>query len=58
MGSFGYYAHEFKTALNLVKTKKINLIDMVTDIYSLEEVNEAFARQMDSDNSVKVCFKC
>ena len=56
-GAFGYFSQEFRTAINLVKNKKIHLKRMISHTYPIEQVLEAFEKQLDSSNSIKVCFQ-
>jgi 2-desacetyl-2-hydroxyethyl bacteriochlorophyllide A dehydrogenase len=55
-GAFGYFSKEFQTAISLVKSKKVNLKGMISHTYPIDKVLEAFEKQLDSANSVKVCF--
>jgi 2-desacetyl-2-hydroxyethyl bacteriochlorophyllide A dehydrogenase len=55
-GSFGYI-NEFPTAIDLVKKGKIQLNELVSHLYPIDQVNEAFEKQSDSSASIKVCFQ-
>ena len=56
----GLYAftYEYPEALELLRTGKIDLHPMISHVFPLEEINEAFKTQMDTHNSVKVIVKC
>ena len=56
----GLYAftYEYPQCLDLLKTGAIDLTPMISDVYPLEKINDAFERQMDAQNSVKVIIKC
>lgn len=52
------FTYEYPEALELLRTGKVDLRPMVSDIFPLEEINAAFEKQMDAQNSVKVIVKC
>lgn len=56
----GLYAftYEYPQCLELLKSGKIDLHPMISDVYPLEKINKAFEKQMDVHNSVKVIVKC
>lgn len=56
----GMYAftYEYPEALELLRRGKIDLHPMISHIFPLEKINEAFEMQKDAQNSVKVIVKC
>jgi threonine dehydrogenase-like Zn-dependent dehydrogenase len=56
-GSYAYI-YDFEESIALLASGKVQLKPLVSDIYKLDDINEAFARQMDTKNSIKVLMDC
>jgi 2-desacetyl-2-hydroxyethyl bacteriochlorophyllide A dehydrogenase len=54
-GSFAY-VDEFPTAIDLVSSGKVNVNELISHLYSIDDVTEAFEKQLNSSESVKVVF--
>ncbi len=52
------FTYEYPEALELLRTGRIDLHPMISHIYPLDQVNEAFQKQMAAEESVKVVVKC
>ena len=53
LGTFGY-RHEFSQAIELLRTGKVELEQLVTDRFSLAQTGEGFERQLAKDEAMKV----
>jgi L-iditol 2-dehydrogenase len=56
-GSYAYI-YDFEESIALISSGKVRLKPMVSDIYKLDDINEAFEKQMDTKNSIKVLMDC
>jgi len=56
-GSYAY-VHEYSESIALVAAGKVNLNALITDVFPLDQIHEAFERQLDIHNSVKVILDC
>lgn len=52
------YVNEFEEAVALLASGKVNLAPVITHVYPMDRITEAFQMQMDSKNSVKVLVEC
>ncbi len=52
------FIYEYPTALELLRSGKVNLHPIISHVFPLEKINEAFKQQMDVQNSVKVIVQC
>ena len=57
LGSYAYI-NEFEEAISLVSSGKIHLEPLITHIYPLNQIQEAFETQLDTSKSVKVLIDC
>ncbi|MBY0149135.1 zinc-binding dehydrogenase [Neobacillus niacini] len=55
-GSFAYNT-EFKTAIDLLSSGKVNAEALISHLYPIDEVTAAFEKQLKANESVKVCFE-
>ncbi|MDR7238094.1 zinc-dependent alcohol dehydrogenase [Neobacillus drentensis] len=55
-GSFAY-VDEFPTAIELISSGKVNVEELISHLYSLDEVSDAFEKQLNASESVKVVFQ-
>lgn len=56
LGMFGY-RHEFPSAIELLHSGKVKTEPLVTDIFSLDQVTDAFERQLARDQAMKVLVR-
>lgn len=55
-GSFAYTT-EFATAIDLIQKGKINVKELISHMYAIDQVMEAFEMQLNAAESMKVCFQ-
>ena len=52
-GSFGYQ-HEFADVIELLANGEVNVDNLVTHVFPLDQINDAFLAQLDREQSIKV----
>lgn len=52
-GSRNAYTKDFKSLIQLVSSKKVDLLKMVSKVYSIDEVQQAFEELVHNDGSLK-----
>ena len=57
LGSYAYI-NEFEEAVSLVASGKVRLAPLISHVFPLEQVNEAFEMQLNAAESVKVVLDC
>jgi len=57
IGSFGFIPSEVKQALDLIQSKKVDRLKIISHEFSLERAKEAFETQCKVNESVKVLIK-
>jgi len=58
LGAIAYTAMEFDTCLNLIASKKINVVKYIDDLVPLERVQESFERLTSGkDSAIKIVIK-
>jgi 2-desacetyl-2-hydroxyethyl bacteriochlorophyllide A dehydrogenase len=56
VGTFGY-RNEFPQAIELLRTGKVQLAPLVTDLFPLAQTQEGFERQLSKDQAMKVMIQ-
>jgi hypothetical protein len=56
VGTFGY-RNEFPQTIDLLRSGKVHLTSLVTDFFSLAEINAGFQRQLAKDQAMKVMIQ-
>jgi 2-desacetyl-2-hydroxyethyl bacteriochlorophyllide A dehydrogenase len=56
VGTFGY-RNEFPQTIELLRSGKVHLTSLVTDFFSLAEINAGFQRQLAKDQAMKVMIQ-
>ena len=57
LGSFAFFPEEVAQALELIRTKKVDRIQIISHEFSLDQAKEAFDMQCNVEESVKVLIK-
>jgi (R,R)-butanediol dehydrogenase/meso-butanediol dehydrogenase/diacetyl reductase len=52
------YTTEFEEAIDLLANDTIDVDSLISHVYPLEQITEAFEKQLDASSSVKVVLKC
>lgn len=56
-GSHGYLPSDFAVAIELLEQKKVSINSLITQIYSLNEAEEAFKLAVKNDKSMKILIE-
>jgi len=55
--SYGAAPDDLKESLELIKDKKVNVADMITHRFSLEDIQDGFNLVVNAKNSLKVVLE-
>ena len=54
LGSRGYTAQDIKEVIESLRSQENHLDKIITDVYPIEKVQEAFNKAIDAENTIKV----
>ena len=57
ISSYGAAPEDLEVSLKLIKNKKINVKGMITDSFSLQDIQKGFNKAQDTDRALKVVIK-
>ena len=57
LGSFGFFPPDVEQSLELIRTKKVDRLGLISHSYTLDRTKEAFDKQSKVEESVKVLVK-
>jgi threonine dehydrogenase-like Zn-dependent dehydrogenase len=52
------YVYDFADAIKMVSSGLAPVKELITSVYKLDDINEAFEKQADTGSSVKVVIDC